>query len=98
MVCRTGIEPAPSEHSANTSNYQFYNNPLVDQSLDEARGINAVGQRRAIYAKVWQEERKDLPIVYLWTYKNTVGVNRRVVGFEPVPDGLIRLTGVSLAN
>jgi peptide/nickel transport system substrate-binding protein len=88
----------PFLHSANTSNYQFYNNPLVDQLLDEARGINDVGRRRDIYAKVWQEERKDLPIVYLWTYKNTVGINRRVIGFEPVPDGLIRLTGVSLAN
>jgi peptide/nickel transport system substrate-binding protein len=88
----------PFLHSANTSNYQFYNNLLVDQLLDEARGINDIDHRRDIYAKVWQEERKDLPIVYLWTYKNTVGINRHVIGFEPVPDGLIRLTGVSLSN
>ena len=64
--------------------------------LDDARTVPGVDQRRAFYAKVWDQERKDLPLVYLWTAKNIVGMKKGVTGFQQVPDGLIRPQGLVL--
>ena len=58
--------------------------------------VAAVDQRRSFYAKVWEQERKDLPLIYLWTGKNIVGMKKKLMGFQQVPDGLIRLQGVAL--
>jgi len=38
-----------------------------------------------------------LPIIYIYQWQNIVGMTAKVTGFIPVPDGLIRLQGVSLA-
>jgi peptide/nickel transport system substrate-binding protein len=83
-------------HSGATFNYGHYGNDAVDKALDDARTVSAVDQRRAFYAKVWQQERKDLPLIYLWTPRNIVGLKKRLTGFRQVPDGLIRLQGLAL--
>ena len=54
-------------------------------------------QRRAFYAKVWEQQRKDLPLIYLWIGKNIVGMKKQLTGFQQVPDGLIRLQGMAMA-
>jgi hypothetical protein len=38
----------------------------------------------------------DLPRMYLYTPNNIFAMTTRVRGFIPVPDGLIRLHGMSL--
>ncbi len=83
-------------HTGGTFNYGHYTNPDVDKALDDARTVAAVDQRRAFYAKVWDQERKDLPLIYLWTGKNIVGMKKNLMGFQQVPDGLIRLQGVTM--
>jgi peptide/nickel transport system substrate-binding protein len=83
-------------HTGGTFNYGHYSNADVDKALDEARTVAAVDQRRAFYAKVWDQERKDLPLIYLWTGKNIAGMKRGITGFQQVPDGLIRLQGVEI--
>src|SRR6185503_7381998 len=83
-------------HSGGTFNYGHYSNAEVDTALDEGRTVAAVGQRRAAYAKVWQQQRQDLPLIYLWTAKNIVGMKKALNGFQQVPDGLIRLQGVAM--
>jgi peptide/nickel transport system substrate-binding protein len=85
-------------HSGGTFNYGHYSNAAVDKALDDARTVAAVDQRRGFYAKVWEQERKDLPLIYLWTGKNIVGMKKSLSGFQQVPDGLIRLQGVSMAQ
>ncbi len=85
-------------HTGGTFNYGHYSNAVVDKALDDARTVDKVDQRRGSYAKVWEQERKDLPLVYLWTGKNIVGMRKSVIGFQQVPDGLIRLQGVSMAR
>ena len=70
----------------------------MDTALDEARTVAGTDQRRAFYAKVWEQERKDLPLIYLWTAKNIVGMKQTVTGFQQVPDGLIRLQGVRMVQ
>jgi peptide/nickel transport system substrate-binding protein len=84
-------------HTGGTFNYGHYSNPDVDKALDDARTVAAVDQRRAFYAKVWEQERKDLPLIYVWTGKNIVGMKKGLTGFQQVPDGLIRLQGMEMA-
>ncbi|HET7883873.1 MAG TPA: ABC transporter substrate-binding protein [Acetobacteraceae bacterium] len=83
-------------HTGGTFNYGHYSNPDVDKALDDARTVSAVDQRRAFYGKVWEQERKDLPLIYLWTGKNIVGMKKALIGFQQVPDGLIRLQGMQV--
>ena len=85
-------------HTGGTFNYGHYSNADVDKALDDARTVAGVNQRRAFYAKVWEQERKDLPLIYLWTGKNIVGMKKALTGFQQVPDGLIRLQGVAMGQ
>jgi peptide/nickel transport system substrate-binding protein len=68
----------------------------VDKALDGARTVAAVEQRRASYTKLWEHERDDLPLIYLWAPANIVGLKASITGFRQVPDGLIRLQGMAL--
>jgi peptide/nickel transport system substrate-binding protein len=83
-------------HSGGTFNYGHYANADVDNALDDARTVPGVDQRRTFYAKVWERERQDLPLIYLWTAKNIVGMKKALIGFQQVPDGLIRLQGMEM--
>jgi peptide/nickel transport system substrate-binding protein len=85
-------------HTGGTFNYGHYSNPEVDATLDEARRHDDLETRRALYARVWQQERADLPLLYLWNPKNIVGMKRTLEGFRQVPDGLIRLQGLQMTQ
>lgn len=85
-------------HTGGTFNYGHYSNPAVDKALDDARTVAGLDQRRAFYAKVWAQERKDLPLIYLWNGKNIVGMKKALTGFRQVPDGLIRLQGMEMQH
>jgi peptide/nickel transport system substrate-binding protein len=83
-------------HSGQTNNASGYSNPAVDQLLDQGRGMVDPAKRRAVYDQMWPTLRQDLPITYLWTLGNIVGMSSKVSGFRPVPDGMIRLQGLEL--
>jgi peptide/nickel transport system substrate-binding protein len=84
-------------HSRATFNYGHYVNAAVDKALDDARTVSAVDQRRVLYAAIWTQERRDLPLIYLWTPRNIVGMKKTITGFRQVPDGLIRLQGLAIS-
>jgi peptide/nickel transport system substrate-binding protein len=83
-------------HGTGTFNYGHYLNAEADKALDDARTVASVEQRRAYYAKVWEHERDDLPLIYLWAPANIVGLKASLTGFRQVPDGLIRLQGMAI--
>ncbi|HBK05350.1 MAG TPA: ABC transporter substrate-binding protein [Acetobacteraceae bacterium] len=85
-------------HSGAGQNDGRYANPVVDAALDTARTLTDPAARRAEYAKMMEQERKDLPIVYLYNPVNVVGLSAKLSGFHPVPDGIIRLQGLSIAK
>ncbi|MBN8890017.1 MAG: ABC transporter substrate-binding protein [Rhodospirillales bacterium] len=85
-------------HTGGTFNYGHHSNPAMDKLLDDARLVTDVAQRRDIYGKVWAIQRQDLPLVYLWTAKNIVGMKKNLDGFVQVPDGLIRLGGLHFSK
>jgi peptide/nickel transport system substrate-binding protein len=82
-------------HTGAGQNTGHYSNPIVDQALDGARLVTDVGQRQKIYAGMVDQERKDLPIVYLYNPVNIVGMTKKLTGFRAVPDGMIRLQGLA---
>ena len=85
-------------HTGGTFNYGKYTSPTVDRLLDEARVRSDPAERRDLYRQVWEQERKDLPQIYLWNTRNIVGMKKALTGFEQVPDGLIRLQGMQFAK
>ena len=85
-------------HTGGALNTGKYSNPAVDKPLDDARLTADPAKRRDLYAAMWQPAAQDLPILYLWTQKNIAGMSAKVEGFRPVPDGMIRLQGLSLAK
>ncbi len=85
-------------HTGGPLNEGHYSNPTVDSLLDQARQVADVPARVGIYEKVWAQEARDLPITYLWTWKNIAGMSAKVQGFVPIPDGLIRVQGLRLAQ
>jgi peptide/nickel transport system substrate-binding protein len=87
----------PFLHSIGEANWGRYSNPVVDRLLDEARIPIDPTRRRAIYGDLWLQVQQDLPIIYLWTFKNIVGMKRNITGFTLVPDGLIRFTGMQFS-
>ncbi|HET6182299.1 MAG TPA: ABC transporter substrate-binding protein [Acetobacteraceae bacterium] len=84
-------------HSGGTFNYGHYANPEVDRLLDDAREHSELAVRKADYAKVWEIERQDMPLIYLYIQKNIFGLKKNLEGFVAVPDGIIRLQGMQFA-
>jgi peptide/nickel transport system substrate-binding protein len=87
-----------SLHGGYGFNYGHYDNKQVDALLDQARVTESVADRTALYAKLWEIERQDLPVLYLWSPDNIVGLKKTLLGFKQVPDGMIRLQGMHFAG
>ena len=85
-------------HTGGALNDAKYSNATVDKALEAARAVADPATRRDIYAQMYGQETQDLPYMYLWYLKNIVGMRSAVRGFVQVPDGMIRLQGVSLAK
>jgi len=78
-------------------NYARYSNPEVDRLMDQTRLTNNLEERRRLYEQAARIVMADRPILYLYHRKNIVAYTARLSGFQPVPDGLIRLQGMRLA-
>jgi peptide/nickel transport system substrate-binding protein len=85
-------------HSGMGQNDGHYANPIVDAALDAARKSTDLATRVGYYGKLMEQERKDLPIIYLYNPVNIVGLSAKISGFRPVPDGIIRLQGLSVSK
>ena len=84
-------------HSGGPLNYPAYASPEVDGWLEQARATSDIPARAALYTKVAEQTERDLPIIYLYAPKNIVGMSARLAGFDAVPDGLIRIAGMTMA-
>jgi peptide/nickel transport system substrate-binding protein len=74
-----------------------YSNPEVDRLLGEARRISDKGRRKDLYDQAMKIIHEDVPYVYLYHNNSTTdfAMQPTVQGFEPYPDGILRLAGVS---
>jgi peptide/nickel transport system substrate-binding protein len=73
-----------------------YCNAEVDRLLDAARGEPDEAKRKALYSQFLTIMNDEKPIVYLYYLPYTFAAKKRLKGFVPYPDGLIRLRDVSL--
>lgn len=77
-------------------NSGLYCNPEVDRLLGLARGTSDFGQRQLHYEQAMRitlDERPDLNLYHRqWFW----GATAKLAGFRPVPDGLMRVVGLSM--
>jgi peptide/nickel transport system substrate-binding protein len=85
-------------HTGGGFNWGGYSDPVVNKLLDEARLYTSVPERDAVYAKLWARVHEQMPLIYLWGLKNIVGMKKELMEFRQVPDGIIRIQGMSMAN
>jgi len=71
-------------------NRGYYSNPEMDRLVEAGKTTVDRDARKKIYAQVQQLAADDLPYVSLWWVDNVAVMNRRLVGFEPYPNGSFR--------
>ncbi|BCH56398.1 ABC transporter substrate-binding protein [Agrobacterium vitis] len=75
-----------------------YCNPAVDTLLNEARQSTDEAVRKQKYDAADEILNDDLPIIYLGHQSWLWASSKKITGFVPSPDGMIRLTGLQKAN
>ncbi len=75
-----------------------YCNPEVDKLLNEARTVPDTAKRKAIYDQAQTILQDELPGVYNYYQPWPFALAKKVQGFTPYPDGMVRLKGVSFAK
>jgi len=83
-------------HSKAPQNDGGYSNPEADKLMEEARLVSDPAQRKAIYEKLTRIVLNDEPIIYLFHRKVLIAHTKKLEGFRPVPDGLVRVVGLKL--
>jgi peptide/nickel transport system substrate-binding protein len=76
--------------------YSHYCNKAVDRDLDAARTASGLPARLADYTKAADITLTERPIIYLWHQKWIWAMSKKLKGFVPYPDGLIRPQGLTL--
>lgn len=79
------------------NNGQF-SNPDVDKWLDETRTSSGVPARKAIYEKIAEKVLNEGSIIYLYHALSIISHTAKLQGYEQLPDGLVRVTGLKLAQ
>ncbi|MFP1918076.1 ABC transporter substrate-binding protein [Lonsdalea quercina] len=75
-----------------------YCNPAVDKLLNEAREYTDNAVRKARYDAATKILDDDLPLIYLGHQAYLYAYSKKIAGFTPSADGMIRLTGVKKGN
>lgn len=75
-----------------------YCNPEVDRLLNEARVTNDEAKRKQLYDSAQAILQDELPIIYVYYQPWPFAHTKKLEGFKPYPDGMIRLKGVKLAS
>jgi peptide/nickel transport system substrate-binding protein len=77
-------------------NYGGYSNPEVDKLLDEARIVSGFAERKAIYEKVAKILLSEGSVIYLYHRPVIIAHTTKLEGYKPMPDGLVRVVGLTL--
>jgi peptide/nickel transport system substrate-binding protein len=83
-------------HTKAPQNDGGYSNPEADKAFEEARLISDPVQRKAIYEGLTKTVLNDEPIIYLYHRKILMAHTTKLQGYRPMPDGLVRVTGLKL--
>jgi peptide/nickel transport system substrate-binding protein len=73
-----------------------YCDETADKELGAARTASDQAERIKHYAAAAEQIAKDDPIIYLFHQKWIYAYTPKLKGFTPVPDGLVRVKGLTL--
>ncbi|MBP0616841.1 ABC transporter substrate-binding protein [Jiella mangrovi] len=94
------VDPDGNIHQFVTCNGNLndskYCNEDVDKALNAARLTSDVEKRKALYDQAQTILQQDLPLVYTYYQPWPFVLNKNVTGFEPYPDGMVRLKGMNV--
>jgi peptide/nickel transport system substrate-binding protein len=68
----------------------------VDDALDQARLASKFEERKALYEKVARKVLDEENIIYVYHQRILVAHTARLTGYKQVPDGIVRVVGISL--
>jgi peptide/nickel transport system substrate-binding protein len=77
-------------------NISGYCDKEVDAWLDQARLTSKFEERKALYEKVARKALDEEDIIYLYHRRILVAHTSRLTGYKQVPDGIVRVVGISL--
>jgi peptide/nickel transport system substrate-binding protein len=77
-------------------NYSAWSNPEADKALDGARLVTDQAQRKAIYQKLTKLVLDEEPILYIYHRRILIAHTTRLEGYKQMPDGLVRVVGLTL--
>jgi peptide/nickel transport system substrate-binding protein len=77
-------------------NYSAWSNAEADKMLDAARLVSDQAQRKALYEKLARIVQDEEPILYLYHRRLLIAHTTRLEGYKQMPDGLVRVTGLTL--
>src|SRR6201995_4121091 len=83
-------------HTKAPQNDGGYSNPDADKLMEDARLVADPAERKAIYEKLTKILLDEEPIIYLYHRKLLFASTTKLQGFKPMPDGLVRVTGLKL--
>jgi peptide/nickel transport system substrate-binding protein len=77
-------------------NYSAWSNAEADKALDDARLVTDQAQRKAIYEKLTKLAIDEEPILYIYHRRILIAHTTKLEGYTQMPDGLVRVTGLTL--
>jgi peptide/nickel transport system substrate-binding protein len=80
-----------------SQNDGHYCNPKLDDILNRARAVSDQGQRQALYDEALGVLESELPEIYLYFDPRIIAARKKVTGFVPNPDGLIRFPNLAFS-
>ena len=83
-------------HTGAPQNDGGYSNPEADKLMEDARLTSDFAARKAIYEKLTKILLNDEPIIYLYHKKLLFAHTKKLEGYRPVPNGLVRVVGLKL--
>jgi peptide/nickel transport system substrate-binding protein len=76
--------------------YSAYCNEDVKAALTEARSVTDVAARKAAYERAAKQFAADDPVIYLFHRRILIAQTTRLEGYKQMPDGLVRVIGLTL--
>lgn len=78
-------------------NYTGYCDAETDKLLDQSRSLREPAERKKVYEQIAARVTKERPIVYLYHRNWLWAYNPKLTGIRNIPDGLLRVSGLSMA-
>lgn len=79
-------------------NFGKYCNDKTEAALSQAAKVSDVAERNALYTEAADQWMVDLPVIYVYHHKRFFGLDPNLDGFTPIPDGIMRVKGMTSAE